>query len=72
MKKEIIAVKNDKAELLIETLDKKGIKATAVGEFVSIEDGMKIRNSSGEKPLIHPGTDPYWKAFYTAFAQGLK
>lgn len=68
----IIAVKKDEAELLIEILNKRGIKASEVGKFVSKEDGMIIKTSKGRKPLVHPGTDPYWKAFYTAFAQGLK
>jgi len=68
----IIAVKNGKEQLLIETLQDAGIKATAVGKFTAKEQGLIISRNGNKKPLKHPGTDPYWKAFYTAFSKGLK
>jgi hydrogenase expression/formation protein HypE len=68
----IIAVKENNAELLIDTLKAKGIQASSVGRFVNKEKGMLLSKDGKEQPIIHPGTDPYWKAFYTAFAQGLK
>lgn len=68
----IMAVKKDKEQLLIEALSSKGIKATAVGKFLNKEHGMMITKRDGLKPLQHPETDPYWKAFYTAYSSGLK
>jgi hydrogenase expression/formation protein HypE len=68
----IIAVKENAAELLVDTLKAKGIEASSVGRFVNKEKGMLLSKDGKEQPIIHPGTDPYWKAFYTAFAQGLK
>jgi hydrogenase expression/formation protein HypE len=68
----IIAVKQNKADLLIDKLKAKGIDALAVGRFVNKEKGVLLTKEGKEKPLIHPGTDPYWKAFYTASAHGLK
>lgn len=68
----VLAVKNGKEQMLIETLNSKGIKATAVGKFVSKEQGMIITKNGVNKQLLHPGTDPYWKAFYTAFSNGIK
>ena len=68
----IMAVKENKAALLIDTLKAKGLQASAVGRFVNKEKGMMLTKDGKEERLIHPGTDPYWKAFYTAFAKGLK
>lgn len=68
----IIAVKPGKAELLVEALQTNGIKATPVGTFVNTEEGMIVMTGGVKKPLHHPGTDPYWKAFFEAFSKGLK
>lgn len=68
----IMAVKEDKVQDLIEALNHKEIKATAVGKFTGQEEGRTITKEGVKMPLQHPGTDPYWKAFYTAFTQGLK
>jgi hydrogenase expression/formation protein HypE len=68
----IIAVNKSKAELLMETLQASGVKATAVGKFVNKEQGICITENGISKPLQHPGTDPYWKAFYDAYSKGLK
>ncbi len=67
----IIAVKKEKAEELIKHLETEGISATAVGVFMPKSEGLKLTGIE-TKPLIHPGTDPYWDAFFTAFAKGLK
>ena len=68
----IIAAKNEKAAAVVEALKTAGIKAAVVGRLTSNDEGLKIDSQQGEKPLQHPGTDPYWKAFYAAFAKGLK
>lgn len=67
----IIAVKKENVEELIQHLARERIPATAVGMFTTPSEGLKITGVE-TKPLLHPGTDPYWNAFFTAFAKGLK
>jgi hydrogenase expression/formation protein HypE len=68
----VIAVKAGKANSLLKTLQTKGVKATVVGSVVKQEEGMTLIDGNSRTDLVHPGTDPYWKAFYEAFAKGLK
>lgn len=67
----IIAVKPTASDQLIACLNKEGIEATSVGIFTSAEKGIKIFDGE-EKPLHHPGADPYWQTFYKAVTCGLK
>lgn len=67
----IIAVKKERAEELIMHLETGGINATAVGAFTLPAEGLKLAGDE-TKPLLHPGTDPYWEAFFKAFVNGLK
>lgn len=68
----IVTAKKDKEHLVIEALKRQGIKATAVGILTDKIAGMNIRTNNGIAMLTHPGTDPYWVAFYDAMAKGLK
>lgn len=68
----IMAVREEAAGRLVETLGGEGIKATAVGHFTAREEGLRLLGPAGEKELRHPGADPYWNAFFTALAAGLK
>lgn len=68
----IIAVKKDQAAYLVEKLFQAGIQATAVGQFTSKEQGFIVESNGNKQPLLHPGTDPYWNAFFTALNKGLK
>lgn len=68
----IIAAKHENAEDVIEALKAEGIKAAIVGQFTSQEKGLRVAGPKGERALQHPGTDPYWKAFYAALEKGLK
>lgn len=68
----IIAAKKEKATAVISALEAQGIKATAVGHFTHPAAGMQVVRDGKATPFAHPGTDPYWRAFYTAFAKGLK
>lgn len=68
----IVTAKKDKEHLVIEALKRQGIKATAVGILTDKATGMNIRMDKGIGMLTHPGTDPYWAAFYDAMAKGLK
>lgn len=67
----IIAVKKEKAEDLIMRLEAERIRATAVGVFTAPSEGLKLAGAK-TKPLLHPGTDPYWDAFFTNMANGIK
>ena len=67
----IIAVKKEKARELIKCLAAEEISATAVGMFTARSEGL-ILTGVETRSLLHPGTDPYWKAFFTAFTKGLK
>lgn len=66
----IIAAKKEKVAGLLKRLAVEGIRATAVGVFTPRSEGLKLAGAE-TKPLLHPGTDPYWDAFFTAFAKGL-
>jgi hydrogenase expression/formation protein HypE len=68
----IIAVKEGKEQDLIKILQQSGVMATAVGKFTAKNDGLTVTSQGNKKPLQNLGTDPYWKAFYTAFSKGVK
>ena len=67
----IISVKKEKVAVLLQAFNKEGIKATAIGHFTKRDEGLQLMTAEGPKALTHPGTDPYWNAFYKAFAKGL-
>jgi hydrogenase maturation factor len=68
----IITVKPEKLELLLSQLESKKIKATAIGKITEPGNRLIIQNDEEEKPLMSPGADPYWSAFFNAFNQGWK
>lgn len=68
----IMAARPQRVAEVIETLKKEGITATEAGRFTEPQAGNLLRRIGATGPLIHPGADPYWQAFYSAFARGLK
>lgn len=44
-------------------LAERGIDAAVVGEIVPLEDGRTLTGAVGDRPLAHPGLDPFWAAF---------
>ncbi len=62
----IIACKEHKAEKVVKSLARKGIKSSIVGELVNPEQGMILVEKGEEKKLEHPVVDPFWQAFYNA------
>ena len=62
----IITCRPHKAEQIVKTLFKKGIKSSIVGELVKPDAGMVLINRGKEEKLKHPIVDPFWKAFYEA------
>lgn len=68
----IIAASPERAHEVIGALKEQGISAAVVGRFTEQPEGLRLVRDGKAMPLEHPGTDPYWNAFYTAFAKGLK
>jgi hydrogenase expression/formation protein HypE len=68
----LITVKPAHAPLLINQLQSRGIRATAIGKMVDASNGMMLQYQNMTTELKHPGTDPYWKAFYDAFSENWK
>lgn len=69
----IMAVTEGTEDDVLQRLHQNGIPAVCVGHFTDKAQGLHITGRTGiSKPLIHPGTDAYWNAFYQAFAQGWK
>jgi len=62
----IITCRENKAEKVVEILEKNNIKASIVGELIDSKYGMLLIEDGKEKALEHPGVDPFWKAFYNA------
>ena len=60
----IITCRENKAEKVVEILEKNNIKASIVGELIDSKYGMLLIEDGKEKALEHPGVDPFWKAFY--------
>ncbi len=62
----IVACKENKAQEVVNTLLKKGIKSSVVGELTEPEKGMILLEDGREKRLEHPIVDPFWRTFYDA------
>ncbi len=57
------------ADNVIHAMEKQDIPAAIVGEVLPEEKGMTIKISGAEEKLVHPVTDPFWKAFGMTMAQ---
>ena len=52
-----------RAEAFVAALAVEGIDAAIVGEITEPSTGLVLRTPEGERPLVHPGLDPFWGAF---------
>lgn len=68
----IITAHPGKAASIVTHLQTKGMEAAIIGRMMEKDYGQYLLQGSSGKPLKHPGTDPYWKAFFLAFKKGLK
>lgn len=68
----IIACREHKADVVVETLSQKAIDSSVVGELVDSRQGMTLIEGGRERRLEHPVVDPFWKAFYDAMAMNRK
>jgi hydrogenase expression/formation protein HypE len=65
----IISCRPHKADLIVQALARKNIKASIVGELTTEDKGMVLVEHGQERKLVHPIVDPFWKAFYDALAR---
>jgi hydrogenase maturation factor len=65
----ILSCRPHKADAVVKTMIKKGIKSSIVGELIKPDKGMLLVESGKEKELKHPIVDPFWRAFYDAMAK---
>jgi hydrogenase maturation factor len=59
----IATVVPDRAEGFLAALGAAGIEAADVGEVTEAGAGRVLVTDDGERPLEHPGLDPFWGAF---------
>ena len=59
----IATVRPDHAPGFLGALREEGIEAADVGEITEAEGGAVVVVDGEERPLEHPGLDPFWEAF---------
>jgi len=62
----IVACREHRAREVVESLSRRSIKSSIVGELTEPGKGMILVQGGKETRLEHPIVDPFWKAFYTA------
>ncbi len=69
----IATVVPDRADAFVEALAAAGIEAAVVGEITECSNGAVLVECGRERPLEHPGLDPFWGAFgrWAADAAGI-
>jgi hydrogenase maturation factor len=69
----IATVVADRADAFVGALARAGIDASIVGEVTDPSEGVVLVDGRGERPLEHPGLDPFWGAFgrWAAEAAGI-
>jgi hydrogenase expression/formation protein HypE len=53
----------DRAEAFVSALADEGIDSAIVGEVTDMSAGRVLVTAAGDRPLEHPGLDPFWGAF---------
>ncbi|HEX7079458.1 MAG TPA: AIR synthase-related protein [Gammaproteobacteria bacterium] len=66
----VIAAAPDRADDVVSALADAGVPAAAVGTLTEAARGLRLIEDGRAEPLTHPGSDPYWRAFYRAIAEG--
>ena len=59
----IATVVADRAEAFVAALAEEAIEAAIVGEVTEASSGRVLVAGGEERPLVHPGLDPFWGAF---------
>jgi hydrogenase expression/formation protein HypE len=66
----IVTCRPHKAQEVMRRLDDRGIPASAVGEIVEPQQGMRFFENGTSHELVHPEVDPFWAAFGKAASEG--
>jgi len=69
----IATVVAERAEAFVGALAAAGIESAVVGDVTEAADGVVLGTGGGDRPLEHPGLDPFWEAFgrWAAQAAGI-
>jgi hydrogenase maturation factor len=59
----IATVVRARADAFVTALAEEGIDAAVVGEVMGSGDPSLLVTPAGDRPLLHPGLDPFWGAF---------
>ncbi|MDP9242673.1 MAG: AIR synthase-related protein, partial [Actinomycetota bacterium] len=59
----IATVVPGRADEFVAVLGEEGIDGAIVGEVTPAIDGLVASEGDFERPLVHPGLDPFWEAF---------
>jgi hydrogenase expression/formation protein HypE len=59
----IATVRREHAAGYLSALSERGIEAALIGECTEAEQGLTVVGDGQERPLQHPGLDPFWAAF---------
>jgi hydrogenase maturation factor len=59
----IATVVPSRADAFVAALAREGVDAAIVGEVAGAADGSVLVTPEGDRPLLHPGLDPFWGAF---------
>jgi hydrogenase maturation factor len=65
----LITCKENRSELVLKKLERKGIPASVVGEVIPESRGIILVEDGRERPLEHPRVDPFWPAFARALGE---
>jgi hydrogenase maturation factor len=59
----IATVVPERSGAFVDALSREGIEAAVIGEVTDPSLGRVLVTDGGERPLEHPGLDPFWEAF---------
>ena len=65
----VITCKPHASSRIVGALREASIPASVVGELLGEGEGITIVEGGAERPLEHPGADPFWPAFGKAIAE---
>jgi hydrogenase expression/formation protein HypE len=65
----ILTCKPHASDAILAALGARGIPASVAGELVPERSGLLLLEGGRERPLEHPGVDPFWKALSLATAK---
>ena len=64
----ILSCRPHRSSAVVRALKDKGINASVAGELTPAGSGMTLVEGGKSRPFVHPGVDPFWKAFFDSMA----